>query len=634
MRVTSFMVQNNGIRNLNKNYQTIDKLTYQGSTLKKVQFASDSPIDTVNQMKFKGEALKLDQYLTNITDAKSWLNTIDSLLAETKESLQRARILTVQAGNDTNSASDRAFIAEEINQILETLVEDSNSTIGDSFLFGGTEILDSPFNEKPFKITRGTSQDADGTMKNVILDVEYVGDYKPVYREIETNSLIQINENGNELFMAAPNVVQIPKTVQSASQSLSELNGVSSGGRGYFSINDELFYFDTDKDSLMDLKNLINARDVGVDAEIDGQLTGKSVLFTDPASALGFSGTFKINGKELSVVASDSAVNVVSKINALTSSTGVSASIGTNENIVLDGGVEFSFSKESGVQTILSDLGLVDFSKITSYRNFPASNSQTDVKGGTFEINGTAVSIADNASVDDIVNAINAAGPSGITASVDAATNQVILSGDLTNLKIRDSGNDASLTSNVMTELGFLTKSGDIKLNIDAANVTKNYNLKITSENYHQIFLSDVKDSHFLRDAGVITGAPNQKSPNNITNAAQVEKRTIFDVLIKLRDDLLNNNATDLNGVDLGYIDGALNNIVARDSAVGAKVNRLESVASRLGTLKLNNEELLGNAEEVDYTEILTKFQQMQNVQTAALKINAQIMQMSLMDYL
>ncbi|MBP7654362.1 flagellar hook-associated protein FlgL [Candidatus Dependentiae bacterium] len=634
MRVTSFMLHNTGILNINKNYRELDKLTYQGSTLKKVRYSSDSPIDTVNQMKYKSEGLKIDQYLTNITDAKSWLNTMDSVLGQTKESLQRARVLTVQAANDTYTDKDRELVAEEINQILETLVEEANSTIGGSFLFGGTEILDDPFNQKPFKVTRGTSQDSEGVMKDVITEVEYTGDYKPVYREIETNTLIKINENGNEVFMATPNKIQIPATASSASQVLSELNGVSGGSRGYFKINDEQFYFDTDKDSLLDIKNLINSKDIGVDANIEGQLTG-AATFADSTSALGFSGTFKINGRELSIVASDSMSDVVTKINSLTSSTGVSASIGQNNNLILDGGVEFGFSKESGIQTILNDLGLVDYNKITSSRSFSASNAPTDIKGGTFEINGVEITIADNASVEDIVNAINTAAPVDVSASYDFGTNQIILTGTpLNNLTIRDSLNDASLTSDVMSKLGFLTKSGDVKLNIESANVTNYYKLTLTSENNHQIYLEDVKDAHFLRDAGVITGNVNQKSPNNVTAAAQVEKRSIFDVLIKLRDDLLNSNVTDLNGADIGYIDSALDNIIARDSAVGAKVNRIETVEGRLGTLKINNEELLGNSEEVDFTEVITKLQQMQNVQNAALKINAQIFDMTLMDYL
>ncbi len=58
------------------------------------------------------------------------------------------------------------------------------------------------------------------------------------------------------------------------------------------------------------------------------------------------------------------------------------------------------------------------------------------------------------------------------------------------------------------------------------------------------------------------------------------------------------------------------------------------SAQNRLETLKINNEKMQGDATEVDMTEIITKLQTMQTIQSAALKITAQVTQLSLMNFL
>jgi flagellar hook-associated protein 3 FlgL len=156
----------------------------------------------------------------------------------------------------------------------------------------------------------------------------------------------------------------------------------------------------------------------------------------------------------------------------------------------------------------------------------------------------------------------------------------------------------------------------------------------MSSKNNHQIFVTELGNSNLLRKINVLSNEPGTNAPNNLTSEATAEKMTVFDVLIKVRDDLLNDNVEDLNGEDIGYIDSAIDNIMTRTGSVGAKVNRLESVENRLSTLKYNNETLLADAEGIDLTEVYTKLQEIQSVQTAALKVGAQIFNLSLMNYL
>jgi len=618
------MLQNTGLLNINKNYRAIDKMTYQGSTMKKVQYSSDSPIDTVNQMKYKTENSKIEQYLVNLKDAQDWTNLTESVMRQSKEALDRIRTLTVQAGNDSYSAEDRAKIADEVNQLLEALVDQSNTTIGGSYLFSGTEILKGA----PFQITRGT--DATGKLSNVITKVEYTGDYQEIIREIEKFTTIKVNENGNEVFMALPQKIQIPSSLNDASTKLNLLNGLTGAQRGYFQINDAKIYYDTTNDSLLDLKNKINAADNGVIAEITGKLTG-SVSFADSSSALNLSGRFVLNGQAINVVSSDSLAGIAEKINNLTKTTGVSAEITVDNQLVLKGGVELGFETGAGVQSILSDLGLVDNTKLIGSNN----TYEGDVKGGSFEINGTIISIADNATIDDIVLAINNAAVAGVTALKDANGSLVLNVNPNTNgLVIKDSSNAANLTSDIFKKFGLLTSENNIKANIISANVTEPYKLVISSATTAQMFINDIGAGKFLRDSGVVVEGKGVNPPNNIAAAAVAEKMSVFDLLINIRDNLLSNNASELRGKNIENLDKSIDNLMSRIAAIGAKNNRLEKTEDRLETLKLNNKTLLADAEEIDWSKLVTDLQKMQTVQTAALQINSQIFKLSLMNFL
>ena len=59
--------------------------------------------------------------------------------------MQRLRELTMQAANGSVTASDRASIGAELDQLLQELVGIGNSKRGDRFLFGGTESGRAPF---------------------------------------------------------------------------------------------------------------------------------------------------------------------------------------------------------------------------------------------------------------------------------------------------------------------------------------------------------------------------------------------------------------------------------------------------------------------------------------------------------
>ncbi|WP_035245515.1 flagellinolysin [Desulfogranum mediterraneum] len=80
----------------------------------------------------------LNQASRNMNDGISLLQTAEGAMQEAVNLLQRGRELAVQAGNDTNSASDRSSLQDEVEQILAEI-----DRIGDNTSFNGQFILQS-----------------------------------------------------------------------------------------------------------------------------------------------------------------------------------------------------------------------------------------------------------------------------------------------------------------------------------------------------------------------------------------------------------------------------------------------------------------------------------------------------------
>jgi flagellar hook-associated protein 3 FlgL len=86
---------------------------------------------------------------------------------------------------------------------------------------------------------------------------------------------------------------------------------------------------------------------------------------------------------------------------------------------------------------------------------------------------------------------------------------------------------------------------------------------------------------------------------------------------------------TDLKALDAAH--DALTNVRA---IVGARTNRLESAQNRLSQLEETTTKLLSETEDADMAKTMTDYSMQQTVYQASLKAGAQIVQLSLLDFL
>jgi len=138
MRITTRMMTNNMLSNINKNKINLSKLEEQYSTGKKIQRPSDDPIITVRALKLRTSITEINQYYEkNIPDAFSWMDVTESALTTINELLRKMNTYCVQGSSDTLTAEDRAAIVENLRQIKEQIYQEGNTNYAGRYVFTG-----------------------------------------------------------------------------------------------------------------------------------------------------------------------------------------------------------------------------------------------------------------------------------------------------------------------------------------------------------------------------------------------------------------------------------------------------------------------------------------------------------------
>lgn len=137
MRITNSMMLNSMMRNMSKNLNKMSKTEEMLATGKQFSLPSDDPIGVSKSLRLNTDVANMEQYKRNTEDALSWTGTTETAIANLVTVFQRARELTVQAGNETNSKDERNAIAIEMTQLKGQIVSIANSTYAGSYIFSG-----------------------------------------------------------------------------------------------------------------------------------------------------------------------------------------------------------------------------------------------------------------------------------------------------------------------------------------------------------------------------------------------------------------------------------------------------------------------------------------------------------------
>ena len=185
MRVTGKMLSNSYQRNLNNTLGNLQHVNNQLSTGKEIWKPSHNPFLATRIMDYDTEIARKEQFLRNIEDVESYLDTTDSALGQLNDQMKRLKELAVQASTQTNSASERQVIAKEVEGVVNAMVDTLNTSYDDKYIFAGKQTT-----TRPFELTKN----ADGSFT-----VDYKGDAEVSQIEISKGVSVDRNITGEQV---------------------------------------------------------------------------------------------------------------------------------------------------------------------------------------------------------------------------------------------------------------------------------------------------------------------------------------------------------------------------------------------------------------------------------------------------
>ena len=198
------------------------------STGSKINSASDDAAGLAIAQRMTGQINGLNMAVKNANDGIAMTKSIEGALVEVSDMLQRLRELSVQASNDTNTDVDRVAIQEEVDLLTAEITRVSTDT-----RYNGQTVLDGSFASKQLQVGYHSGESITMSVDSVASNV--LGSFKVVGDRIEA----QLNNGAgdyNNLTDAADDIIingdSVSKTIDviaedSAKAVAAKINAVS-----------------------------------------------------------------------------------------------------------------------------------------------------------------------------------------------------------------------------------------------------------------------------------------------------------------------------------------------------------------------------------------------------------------------
>jgi flagellin len=420
----------NAQRNLNRSQNDLSQSMQRLSSGLRINSAKDDAAGLAISDRMTSQIRGLNQAARNSNDGISLAQTAEGALQETTNILQRMRELAIQSANDTNSATDRASLQAEVNQLKQEI-----SRIAETTEFNGRKVLDGTLSSAQFQVGANANETISFSISSAAA------------ANLGNNSLPSDNATLNFSIEAATSATSGSSDNDVVAQTLT-----ISGSEGT----------QTASVATADTANVIANKINAISADTGVEAIARTTATLGNLTANGNVG-FSLQGTNATPVAISSTVlsndltNLVSAINDQSGNTGITASISADQlSVVLDqpSGYDIKitdFAHSSGAATI--DLTGGEGSPVTLTETGAAADLDSSTVGGeiTFssasgfnvssDIADTAGSLfasaANNANVStlfsiDSIDISSVAGAALAIDAVDGAISQIdTIRGDL-----------------------------------------------------------------------------------------------------------------------------------------------------------------------------------------------------------
>lgn len=187
-RISTSQMQQNAINAMSKQHETLSRTQQQVATGKKIFKPSEDPVAASRVVNLKDTLSTITQHQSNVDAARARITLSEGVLESVVESIHRVRELTIQANNDSQNESTRSFIAAEVIQIQDALLNLANTTDSNNeYLYSGALSRFKPFS------------------RNEAGGFEYNGDESHREIQISQSRRIAVDDPGSKVFLEIKN---------------------------------------------------------------------------------------------------------------------------------------------------------------------------------------------------------------------------------------------------------------------------------------------------------------------------------------------------------------------------------------------------------------------------------------------
>jgi len=187
-RISTSQMQQNAINAMSKQHETLSRTQQQVATGKKIFKPSEDPVAASRVVNLNDTLSTITQHQSNVDAARARITLSEGVLENVVESIHRVRELTIQANNDSQNESTRSFIAAEVIQIQDALLNLANTTDSNNeYLYSGALSRFKPFS------------------RNEAGGFEYNGDESHREIQISQSRRIAVDDPGSKVFLEIKN---------------------------------------------------------------------------------------------------------------------------------------------------------------------------------------------------------------------------------------------------------------------------------------------------------------------------------------------------------------------------------------------------------------------------------------------
>jgi flagellin-like hook-associated protein FlgL len=604
------------------------------TTGKRINVASDDPGDAAIVQQLQKTLEQRQSFLTNLSRAKNHLGEVDSTLADVNDLIRRAQeIASANVGSDV-PPDQRAGAAAVVQSIYGEALTLANKQFEGVYLFAGDRSTDAPFVAGPG-------------------GVRFVGSENVLRNAFDESTDLPFMVNGADVFGALSSRVRGRTDLSpamSAATPLSALKGATGDGvrPGFISISNGTSTATIDlrgADNVGDVIAAINSSGLGfVSASISaggdrivlnaGPADNITVADSAGGTAASDLGILTPVGAGAGIAVTGSsvapAVTPLTPLSSLRNGGGIDQAGGLR---ITSGGTTVNIDVSSAV-TVEDLLNTINGSGANVLARINADGTGIDVVNPT---QGARLGIGENGGTTAADLGVRSFGPASPLAEFnDGRGVRVVAGADFRVTRSDGTTFDVDLTAAATTVQDVVdainTASGGVGLTASLAAAGNGIVLTDTAGGAGAPAVTPLNFSNAAADLG-LTASPAAGNVINGADANAVAAGGLFANLAKLRDALAGNDAAGITAAAEG-----LSADYARSTRVrgetGARVQGLESRQSRLEDQDVATKSLLSALSETDMTEAISRFQTLQTALQASMQTTAQVLHLSLLDFL